>query len=363
MKKKILMTSAGGSAALGFIRSLKKADKDFYIIGCDANKYYIERSEADEKYLIPFASTPEYKDVILDIVNETKPDFIHSQTDVEILSLSKMRKDFDRLGVKYFLPDHDVIEICISKYESYKRWREAGLVVPKTYYINSPEDLKTAFHEIGPTLWIREEKGAFGKGSLPTEDYDEARLWIDTHKGWGRYTAAEMLDPQSMVTWQSIWFEGELVVAQTRKRLYWEFGNRAPSGVTGLTGAGVTVSDPEVDEISRNAILAIDKKPHGIFSVDHTYNRKGIPNPTEINIGRFFTTHHFFTEAGLNMPAIFTNLGMGEALPKMEKRTNPLPDDLVWVRGLDFLPKLTTLGNIDKHELNLKKRLDRISSK
>ena len=29
----------------------------------------------------------------------------------------------------------------------------------------------------------------------------------------------------------------------------------------------------------------------------------GVPNPTEINISRFFTTVRFFTEAGINFPA------------------------------------------------------------
>ncbi len=266
MKKKILLTSAGGSAALGFMRSLRKSSEDFYIIGCDANKYYIERSEADEKYLIPRASDADYRAVLLDIVKETKPDFIHSQTDVEIRSLSILRDNFDEMGVKYFLPDHRVIEICLSKYESYEHWSRAGLVVPKTHYINTQDDLRNAFDELGSPIWIREDKGAFGKGSLPTESFEEARLWIDAHKGWGRYTAAEMLDPTSMVTWQSIWHQGKLIVAQTRKRLYWEFGNRAPSGVTGLTGAGVTISDLNVDDIAEKQSWLLIKIPMG-FSV------------------------------------------------------------------------------------------------
>ena len=50
-----------------------------------------------------------------------------------------------------------------------------------------------------------------------------------------------------------------------------------------------------VDEIALRAITAVDGSPHGIFSVDLTYDDEGVPNPTEINIGRFFTTHLFFT--------------------------------------------------------------------
>ena len=64
----------------------------------------------------------------------------------------------------------------------------------------------------------------------------------------------------------------------------------------------MTVSDPVVDDIAQRAIRAINPEPSGIFGVDLTYDRDGVPNPTEINIGRFFTTHQFFTAAGLNMP-------------------------------------------------------------
>ncbi|ADW16526.1 hypothetical protein Despr_0344 [Desulfobulbus propionicus DSM 2032] len=360
--KKILLTSAGGSAALGFMRSLRKAASDYFFIGCDADKYYLERSEADEKHLIPLASSPHYRNILLEIIEEAKPDMIHTQTDVEVHRLSAMRDDFDRLGIKYFLPDHETIEICLSKFRSYEKWLQAGLTVPATHYLHTPDDLRRAFDQYGSPVWIREDKGAFGKGSLPAESFEEAKLWIDVRKGWGSFTAAEMLDPTSMVTWQSIWHKGVLVVAQTRKRLYWEFGNRAPSGVTGLTGAGVTISDPNVDRIAQQTILAVDPSPHGIFSVDMTYNRVGVPNPTEINIGRFFTTHHFFSEAGLNMPHIFTSIALGGSAPFFEKKINPLPENLVWIRGLDFLPKLSTLEEVEKHEERLQRRLNRIGN-
>jgi carbamoyl-phosphate synthase large subunit len=136
-------------------------------------------------------------------------------------------------------------------------------------------------------------------------------------------------------------------VAQTRKRLYWEFSNRSPSGVTGLTGTGVTVSDPAVDDLAIRAIHAIDACPHGVWSVDMTYDREGCPNPTEINIGRFFTTHLFFSQAGLNMPYILVKLAFGEEPPLPEKRINPLPDGLAWIRGMDIVPILTTTAEIE----------------
>ena len=73
-----------------------------------------------------------------------------------------------------------------------------------------------------------------------------------------------------------------------------------------------------------------------------TYDKSGFPNPTEINISRFFTTIYFFTEAGLNMPKIYKDIALYKKFPCLEKKKNPLPDGLLWLRGMDREPILTT---------------------
>jgi carbamoyl-phosphate synthase large subunit len=132
------------------------------------------------------------------------------------------------------------------------------------------------------------------------------------------------------------------------------------SGVTGITGTGVTVSDKKLDKLAIKTIMAIDDRPNGLYGVDMTYDKDGIPNPTEINIGRFFTTHQFFTEAGLNMPYIYVKAAFSERLPVIKKKINPLPNGLAWVRGMDCEPVLIPLKNINSFEVELKKRLEKI---
>jgi carbamoyl-phosphate synthase large subunit len=129
-------------------------------------------------------------------------------------------------------------------------------------------------------------------------------------------------------------------VAQSRKRVGWVHSNRSVSGVTGVTHLGITNSDQVVDDIAIKSILAVSDSPHGIFGVDMTYDYEGVPNPTEINISRFFTTILFFTEAGLNMPKIYKNIALYSKFPKLVKVINPLKDDVCWVRGMDTEPRL-----------------------
>lgn len=343
--KRILVTGAGGAPATNFVRSLRLVkDESFHLIGVDADKYYLQRAETDEKYLIPPCSDPQYIPLLNRIIEQTGAELIFAQPDVEIDYISQRRSD---IKCRVFLPAKETVTICQNKYLSFEKWKEAGLVVPDTMMINNEDDLRAAFSRFGPKIWLRAVQGAFGKGSLPTEHYDQAKAWLDFQRGWGTFSAAVCLMPES-ITWQSIWKDGELVVAQGRKRLYWEFANRAPSGITGLTGTGVTISDPVLDDLALRTIRAIDKNPHGIFSVDMTYDVRGVPNPTEINIGRFFTTHLFFSQAGLNMPYIFVKLAFGEELPPIAKKMNPLPEGLAWVRGMDIEPVLTSVSEVEE---------------
>jgi carbamoyl-phosphate synthase large subunit len=220
--------------------------------------------------------------------------------------------------------------------------------------IKTQEDVHRAFKTLGKTIWLRLKEGGGGAGSAPVSDIKFANIWINHFHGWGKFIASEMLSPDS-ITWSSIWENGKLVVAQSRKRLYWLYSNRTLSGVTGITGAALTVRDRIVDRLAQRAIRAIDPKPHGIFSVDMTYDFIGHLRLTEINIGRFFTTIHFFTEAGLNMPDIFVRLAFGQKIPTFKHNINPLPSGLIWVRGMDTAPVLTSTSVIEGYKKALAK--------
>jgi len=353
--KRILVGGAGGTPSNGFIQSLRESPEPFYIIGMTSNCYDLCKAKTDERHLVPWAYEKDYYMILEDIIRETKPDFLHVQNDIEVLAISKYRERLETLGVKTFLPKNESVEICVDKSRTYQIWKEKGLRVPKTLLINTEEDLKSAFKELGGKIWLRATTGAAGRGSLPTSSLQFAKEWINFFDGWGKFTVAECLTSQT-VTWQSIWKDGELIVAQGRKRLYWEFANRTLSGVTGITGTGVTISDPVIDEIAQEAILVIDPAPNGVWAVDMTYDKEGIPNPTEINIGRFFTTHLFFTRAGLNMPYILIKLAFNEEIPPIPKKIDPLHPGLAWVRGMDTEPVLTALNQIEEFKKGLEER-------
>ena len=247
------------------------------------------------------------------------------------------------------LPAARTVEVCVDKHQSYAIWAQAGLPVPATVLLESPADLQAAIADLGPEVWLRAIEGGGGSGAIATSSVEFGSAWIERFAGWGTFTAASMLGSNS-ITWQSLWWEGELIVAQTRRRYEWAFSSRAPAGVTGVTRVAATVADPVIDELARASVLAIDDAPHGVFGVDMTYSRDGQPNLTEINIGRFFTTIYFFASAGLNMPLMLRDLALDGVRPTLDRAVNPLPSGLVWIRGMDVAPALTTVEELQAIE-------------
>jgi hypothetical protein len=343
MSKKILISGCGWASSEGVVNSLLKCDKKDEIIGMGSLPSDLILSNAKRKYLFPYADSPNYEKELLKILNHEKPALVYFQNDLETFEASKIREKIIATGTKVFMPSHDVIDICLNKYKTYLKWVDAGIKVPRNILINNEDDLRKSFSTLADKngkIWLRASSiGGGGKGALPTNDYEFGKRWIDRFQGWGDFVAAEMLTSDT-VTWLSIWYEGELVVAQTRIRKGWIHGNRTLSGVTGVTKVGQTFSDETVTSVALESIKAVDDKPHGIYGVDMTYDLNGFPNPTEINISRFFTTVLFFTEAGLNMPKIFKDIALYNEFPSLKKQINPLPDGMLWLRGMDTKPKL-----------------------
>ena len=346
---KILIAGAGGAPSEGVVKSILRGHKQETVIGIGSEPTDLVLSAASKKFYVPYADTPQYKPRLLQILNAEKPDLVHFQNDLEIFQASLIRDEITAPGPKIFMPEHAVIDTCVHKYKSYLAFKSAGITVPENMMINNEEDLRAAFAKLADEegkIWLRASSiGGGGKGAIPTTSYSMAKAWIEHYEGWGDFIAAKMLTPQT-VTWLSIWREGELIVAQSRERRGWTHGNRSISGITGVTKVGVTCDNEQTTRVAIEAIKAVTEKPHGIFGVDMAYDRSGLPNPTEINISRFFTTVLFFTEAGLNLPEIFKDIALYDELPKLKKTINPLPNGLLWLRGMDVAPRLITEQSI-----------------
>ena len=108
--KRILLTASGGPSTTSFVRSLRDAEEDYYLVGTDAGKYNVFRSETDRTYLCPRADHDEYIPFLKHIIEKEKIQFLHSQPEIEIYEIGKHREEILETGCLLFMPPQQTIE-------------------------------------------------------------------------------------------------------------------------------------------------------------------------------------------------------------------------------------------------------------
>lgn len=336
--KKILITGSGGPLGVNVTRSLKQAPDMIFTVGTEANPHHIPLSITDRTEKIPFATDIDnYLNSMKRIEEKYEIDLIIPTHPVEVITLSKFR---DKFPGKLFLPSHKAIETGNDKFLSYKAWENEKIAVPRTILITKEKDLKDAFDLLGSeSLWLR-GAGSPGTGiggrALLCKSVAQAKAWIDYWDGWAKFICSEYL-PGDNMTWTSLWKTGRLIASQGRQRLEYVLPHVSQSGITGAPAVSKTVIDHGMNRLGEKAVKSIDKKPQGTFFVDFKRDDKGKLKITEINPGRFGTTIHFYTEAGVNFPYLYLKLAFGEELEDV-KKYDCIKEDLYWIRTLDCGP-------------------------
>lgn len=348
VEKRILIPGAGGPGAVNLTRSLLDAPEPIFTVGCDASPFYIHLALTHEKVRVPRASEEQaYIEAIKRTVNRFGINFIFPNSSIEMLALTRHREE---LGAKMFVPSLKTQEIAADKWRTWQCWRDAGIPVPQTLLIERPEDIERAFDEITTRpIWFR-GSGIPGRGigmaALPCKSPLEALGWITYHNGFGNFIASEYL-PGENLTFMGLFRNGELITSQGRQRDLYVIPHVSPSGITGAPAVSHTVHREDLNELGVRAILAIDPKFTGVAFVDFKADKHGRILPTEMNAGRFGTTHYFYTAAGRNMPYYLLLLAFDEPLPEDLPKYNALPEGLYWIRTLDAGPVLKRREDLD----------------
>jgi carbamoyl-phosphate synthase large subunit len=288
----------------------------------------------DEAYVVPRTDSPEYIPKLNELIDRTGAELMHPQPDGDVKLFSDNR---ERLACPVFLPRKTTVDICQDKYLSGKAWQAAGLPLIETLYVTSAtSDLERAAGVFGYPYWVRASQGASSRGSTPVHNLETAQSWISyweaRNVGW-KFIAQAYL-PGAVIAFQSLWRNGELITSAARERVEYLYPSLAPSGVTNTPVVAKTIHRDDVNEMAVKAVRSIDAEATGVFCVDLRENERGVPVPTEINCGRFFTTSYFFTEAGVNMPYYYVRMAFGESLPTLTP-FNAIPENWYWCRHID----------------------------
>jgi carbamoyl-phosphate synthase large subunit len=332
--KKILVTGAGGTAAINFIRAIRDTGEKIYIVGTDCSEYYIHLArEVNKRFVVPRYSDTDYIKRLNEIIEREDIRFLHAQPDVEV---GRISEDREKIKSKVFLPDKKTVKLCHNKFELIKHLNENNLPAAKNILIKEEDDIRIAFKELGKRIWLRAIRGAGGRGSLPVEKFSHAKAWIDYWRGWGNFVAEEYLPGRNMA-WQGIFKDGSLIVSLVWERIEYIISHVSPSGITGTPSVARIITHEKVNDIAVKVVDSLTHKPHGIFSIDFKENESRVPCVTEINPGRFFTPSYMYVKAGVNLPEIYLKLAFDEPIPKLPK-FNAFKEKVLWIRGIDVEP-------------------------
>ena len=117
----ILISGAGGAAAIGAIKSLQMAKVDAKIIAVDSNPLSAGFYLADKFYVVPPANDESFMSEIYKIIKTEKIDLIMPTSGSDILPLSLNKETLEEMGATCFFSDYSVVKICDSKYKFYTK--------------------------------------------------------------------------------------------------------------------------------------------------------------------------------------------------------------------------------------------------
>lgn len=333
----VLLLNPGDGTGLNFARCLRDAG-NWRTVGLHTDRREIHLGDTDARALDEWRSPAALLDGVARVCRSEKVDVVYAaDTGRELDAISALR---DRLPVPTLLPDIEDHLRMEDKWTTWQALKSQGCPVPDTILLSEPADVADLLARHA-RIWLRKRRGSAGTGSVPTSSLAFAQAWVDEHKGWGEFTAAECLTPRT-ATFSGLWWNGELVRSQLRERIEWGYSDVSTSGVTGITGAQRTVDDAELGALGIAAVRATCARPHGAVGVDFTYDAEDRPRITEVQPARFYTSIHFMARLGLNFAADYCTLACDGRDALGAPELNPCQAGAYWIKGVERLPKLLT---------------------
>jgi len=275
----ILITDAGGAAAVGVLKSLKNRD-DVKIIACDANPLSTGLYLADKNYTIPTIYDIEFVDVMFTILKREKIDVVFPTGGSDLLWWSDNKDTFKDMDVTLMMSDYKSIQKCVDKLLFYETCKD-NFPLPKTY---------SKFQ--GYTMFMKPIQGKGSVGARLITPYnqiptDQPYLFQDNLPGveWTIDALCNM--------------DGKPLSVVPRKRLEVK---------AGISTKGVIELDKHIIAECEDMCRFLNLK--GPICLQMKEDENGNPKFIEIN-PRFGGSTIFATHAGVNFPSLLLDMYLG----------------------------------------------------
>lgn len=290
---RVLVTGAGGPAAIAAMRSLR-GEEPVQLIAADMDPWAAGLYLTPERTLVPAGAAPEFTAVLLDRCRALGVDVVLPTVDAELLPLARAREEFAAAGVSLLLAPAAALDIILDKLTLAEHC--VGVVrVPRTELFGPSLD---------PAGWtypavVKPRRGSGSRGVVIVDSAAElaaldrsSRLIVQEFLPGEEYSVDVLADAV-----------GHVIASVPRLRA------RVDSGVS---VGGLTVHDAEIEWFGRAVAEAT-----GVTYVANVQCRRtaeGIPALLEVN-PRMPGTLGLTIASGVDMPRLALAALLGRPVP------------------------------------------------
>ena len=289
-RTRVLVTGAGGPAAVGFLYLAERSDVDFYAADIDPVASGLYFVPAERRVILPRGDAPEFAETVREVCRRLEIDVLVPTVDTELLPLAAMRVELATAGTALLAAPETTLVACLDKAELARVC--AGCEVPETTVLTE------STHVPMPSI-VKPRSGSGSRGvRLVNQPQDLVGVPRD-----GSYIVQEYLPGEELSVDVFVRADGVVVSAVPRTR------DKVDSGVA---VAGRTVSDAECIEVATTVARAIGLR--GIGNVQLRRREDGRPALLEVN-PRLPGSLVLTAAAGANLAALALAESLGEAVP------------------------------------------------
>jgi carbamoyl-phosphate synthase large subunit len=297
MKKNILVTGAGGPAAISFFNAIPQDEYNFLMGDIDpfaAGIYLVPR---ENRVILKRGGDIDFVEHLLEICLLKNIDVLVPTVDCELLPVAEAGERFAEIGVKILSESAETLEICLDKNKLMERCADA-VFVPRSAIL----DAKFDDSDWQYPLFAKPRSGSGSRGIVKIEHEHEleklphnSSLLVQEFLGGAEYSVDVLANET-----------GEIIAAVPRERMKVD---------SGIAVTSRTLHNERLEVYAKAVARTIGVKY--VANIQFKLNTDGEPRLLEVN-PRFPGTMPLTVECGVNMPYLSLKSLLGESLGSEE---------------------------------------------
>ena len=296
----ILISCAGGPAAVGAIKSLKDINFKGKIITIDCDPLSVGGFLGDQNYVVPLSTDKSYWGAVLKIIKSENINIIIPTGDSDIKHFAQNKNILESSGVKVFMSDYKDIIRCQDKFIFFKDCFE-NFPIPFT---------STNYKDLKFPMFAKPKQGSGSRGAKLCYKVSDIRT-LDKEKSIHRsseYIFQEFLPGREYTVDVFCGLDSIPYNVVIRERLQVK---------AGISSKGKIIINPFIERICKELCVYLNLK--GPICIQLKEDKYGSPKIIEVN-PRLGGGTYFSTLSGVNFLDLILKYCKGESIPNIKPK-------------------------------------------